>query len=112
MSHSTFYIKSYGCQMNIYDSDKITSILENRGLKKNEDAENADLVIFNTCNIRDKAAHKLYSDIGRVNKNNKEQTIAVVGCVSQAENIEMFNSADEHNEDDFEIPAFLRKQKF
>ena len=91
MSLSTFFVKSYGCQMNIYDSEKITSILENKGLKLNKYAEDADLIIFNTCNIRDKAAHKLYSDIGRVNKYKKEQTIAVVGCVAQAENSEMFN---------------------
>ena len=77
--------------MNFYDSEKIISILENKGLKQDKDAENADLVIFNTCNIRDKAAHKLYSDIGRVNKCKKERTIAVVGCVAQAENVEMFN---------------------
>ena len=77
--------------MNVYDSKKIISILENKGLKKNKDLENADLVVFNTCNIRDKAAHKLYSDIGRLNKYKKEKTIAVVGCVAQAENSEMFN---------------------
>ena len=69
MSLSTFFVKSYGCQMNIYDSEKITSILKNKGLKLNKYAEDADLIVFNTCNIRDKAAHKLYSDIGRVNKN-------------------------------------------
>ena len=91
MALSTFFVKSYGCQMNIYDSEKITSILENKGLKLNKYAEDADLIVFNTCNIRDKAAHKLYSDIGRVNKHKKEQTIAVVGCVAQAENSEMFN---------------------
>ena len=91
MRHSTFFVKSYGCQMNIYDSEKIISILENKGLKKNEDVDDADLIIFNTCNIRDKAAHKLYSDIGRVNKTKKEKTIAVVGCVAQAENVEIFN---------------------
>ena len=91
MSLSTFFVKSYGCQMNVYDSEKITSILENKGLKLNKYAEDADLIVFNTCNIRDKAAHKLYSDIGRVNKYKKEQTIAVVGCVAQAENSEMFN---------------------
>ena len=91
MRHSTFFVKSYGCQMNVYDSKKIISILENKGLKKNKDVENADLVVFNTCNIRDKAAHKLYSDIGRLNKYKKEKTIAVVGCVAQAENSEMFN---------------------
>ena len=91
MRHSTFFVKSYGCQMNVYDSKKIISILENKGLKKNKDIENADLVVFNTCNIRDKAAHKLYSDIGRLSKYKKEKTIAVVGCVAQAENSEMFN---------------------
>jgi len=91
MNHSTFFVKSYGCQMNIYDSEKIISILENKGLKQNENVETADLVVFNTCNIRDKAAHKLYSDIGRVNKYKKEKTIAVIGCVAQAENEEMFN---------------------
>ncbi len=91
MRHSTFFVKSYGCQMNVYDSKKIISILENKGLKKNKDLENADLVVFNTCNIRDKAAHKLYSDIGRLSKYKKEKTIAVVGCVAQAENSEMFN---------------------
>ena len=77
--------------MNIYDSEKIVSILERKGLKQDEKPESADLIVFNTCNIRDKAAHKLYSDIGRVNKYNKEKTIAVVGCVAQAENAEMFN---------------------
>ncbi len=91
MSFSTFFVKSYGCQMNIYDSQKIISILENKGMKQNEYAEDADLIVFNTCNIRDKAAHKLYSDIGRINKFKKEKTIAVVGCVAQAENVEMFN---------------------
>ena len=91
MGNSSFFVKSYGCQMNIYDSEKITSILENKGLEENKDIESADLVVFNTCNIRDKAAHKLYSDIGRVNKSKNKKTIAVVGCVAQAENEEMFN---------------------
>ena len=91
MNHSTFFIKSYGCQMNVYDSEKIITILENKGFKQKTDAETADLVVFNTCNIRDKAAHKLYSDIGRVNRQKKEKTIAVIGCVAQAENSEMFN---------------------
>ena len=90
MENSTFYVKSYGCQMNMYDSEKIISILENKGLKKNLNPENADLIVFNTCNIRDKAAHKVYSDIGRVSKSKKKKTIAVVGCVAQAENYEMF----------------------
>ena len=89
MNNSTFYVKSYGCQMNVYDSDKIISILENKGYKKNDKPDSADLIIFNTCNIRDKAAHKLYSDIGRVKKFGIK-TIAVLGCVAQAENSEIF----------------------
>ena len=91
MNSKSFFIKSYGCQMNVYDSQKITSILENQGMIENSEISNADLVVFNTCNIRDKAAHKVYSDIGRVTKFNKNKTIAVVGCVAQAENSEMFN---------------------
>ena len=91
MNSKSFFVKSYGCQMNVYDSEKIASILENKGMIEKEEIKNADVVIFNTCNIRDKAAHKVYSDIGRVTKLNKNKTIAIVGCVAQAENSEMFN---------------------
>ena len=91
MNSKSFFVKSYGCQMNVYDSEKIVSILENKGMIEKEEIKNADVVIFNTCNIRDKAAHKVYSDIGRVTKLNKNKTIAIVGCVAQAENSEMFN---------------------
>ena len=91
MYSKSFFVKSYGCQMNVYDSEKITSILENKGMKEKKEINNADVVIFNTCNIRDKAAHKVYSDIGRATKFSKNKTIAVVGCVAQAENSEMFN---------------------
>ena len=91
MNSKSFFVKSYGCQMNVYDSEKIASILENKGMIKKEEIKNADVVIFNTCNIRDKAAHIVYSDIGRVTKLNKNKTIAIVGCVAQAENSEMFN---------------------
>ena len=72
--------------MNFYDSQKITTILESKGYQMQDSPDNADLVVFNTCNIRDKAAHKVYSDIGRVNKFDNKKTIAVVGCVAQAEN--------------------------
>ena len=94
MHSKSFFVKSYGCQMNFYDSEKITSILENKGMIEKEEINNADVVIFNTCNIRDKAAHKVYSDIGRVTKLSQNKTIAVVGCVAQAENSEMFNKND------------------
>ena len=74
-----------------YDSEKITSILENKGMTEEEEINHADVVIFNTCNIRDKAAHKVYSDIGRVTKLSKNKTIAVVGCVAKLRTPEMFN---------------------
>ena len=89
MDHKSFFIKSYGCQMNVYDSDKIKSLLQNKGLEQLENYHDADVVILNTCNIREKAAHKVYSDIGRINHLKKDKTIAVVGCVAQAENSEM-----------------------
>ena len=94
MHSKSFFVKSYGCQMNFYDSEKMTSILENKGMIEKEEINNADVVIFNTCNIRDKAAHKVYSDIGRLTKLSQNKTIAVVGCVAQAENSEMFNKND------------------
>ena len=75
--------------MNVYDSEKIKSLLQNKGLEHQESYDDADVVILNTCNIREKAAHKVYSDIGRINHLNKDKVIAVVGCVAQAENSEM-----------------------
>ena len=62
---------------------------------ENNDIYSADIVIFNTCNIREKAAQKVYSDIGRVVKKNNDKVIAVVGCVAQAENSEMFNRSSD-----------------
>ena len=76
--------------MNEYDSEKIASILQKDGYMNTGDVSNADLVVFNTCNIREKAAQKVYSDIGRVTKKDDSKTIALVGCVAQAENDEIF----------------------
>jgi tRNA-2-methylthio-N6-dimethylallyladenosine synthase len=90
MENKSFFIKSYGCQMNEYDSEKIASILKKDGYMNTGDVSNADLVVFNTCNIREKAAQKVYSDIGRVTKKDDSKTIALVGCVAQAENDEIF----------------------
>ena len=95
MKEQSFHVKSYGCQMNVYDSEKITSFLTKEGMIENNDIYSADIVIFNTCNIREKAAQKVYSDIGRVAKKNNEKVIAVVGCVAQAENSEMFNRSSD-----------------
>ena len=88
-----YYIKTFGCQMNVYDSGRIAGIFENMGYKPAKKIEDADLILFNTCHIREKAAEKLFSDLGRVEiiKNERaerglETIIGVVGCVVQAEN--------------------------
>ena len=88
------FIKSYGCQMNNYDSNRIKDLFEPKGYIETLDIENADLVVLNTCHIREKAAEKVYSDIGRINnkrkKNNtKDFKLIVAGCVAQAEGEEI-----------------------
>ena len=86
------HVKSFGCQMNVYDSYRMADTLAPAGFSETAQAEDADLVILNTCNIREKAAEKVYSEIGRI-RVMKEQAaaqgrrmlIAVAGCVAQAE---------------------------
>lgn len=91
------YIKTYGCQMNVYDSNKMLDLLNVFGYEKTEELDEADLVILNTCHIREKAAEKVYSELGRIRKlkeerkaSGKEMLIVVAGCVSQAEGDEIF----------------------
>src|SRR5690606_15857912 len=90
------HIKTYGCQMNVYDSGRIADVLAPLGYALSEEAEGADLVVLNTCHIREKASEKLYSDLGRLRplKAAKAQDggammIAVAGCVAQAEGPEI-----------------------
>lgn len=86
------FIKTYGCQMNVYDSKKIVNLLKPLGYIETDDSSDASLVILNTCHIREKAEHKVFSDLGRVN--DKENTIIVVaGCVAQAEGEEILSQA-------------------
>ncbi len=92
MSDKYIYIKSYGCQMNVYDSNRIKDLFSNKGYKFTEDISKADLTVLNTCHIREKAVEKVYSDIGRVKKiKDKKQNmkLVVAGCVAQAEGIEI-----------------------
>jgi tRNA-2-methylthio-N6-dimethylallyladenosine synthase len=85
----TFHIKSFGCQMNVYDGNRMTELLEAQGLTAADSGE-ADLVVFNTCHIREKAAEKVYSDIGRLRREDGSRPlIAVAGCVAQAEGAEI-----------------------
>ncbi len=92
MSNKYIYIKSYGCQMNVYDSNRIKDLFSNKGYKITDDISKADLTVLNTCHIREKAVEKVYSDIGRVKKiKDKKQNmkLVVAGCVAQAEGLEI-----------------------
>ena len=88
------FIKTFGCQMNVYDSNRIFDSVEKIGYKKTEKYEEANCYILNTCHIRDKAKEKVYHEIGRVKKifrSKKKPIIIIAGCVAQAENKEMLN---------------------
>ena len=85
------FIKTYGCQMNVYDSARMAELLAPIGYGPTDVAEEADMVILNTCHIREKAAEKVYSELGRLKKikDARPLTIAVAGCVAQAEGEEI-----------------------
>jgi tRNA-2-methylthio-N6-dimethylallyladenosine synthase len=94
------FIKTYGCQMNVYDSARMAEILAPLGYAPGDDPEDADMVILNTCHIREKASDKVYSELGRLRKikdaraeNGHQTVIAVAGCVAQAEGEEMLRRA-------------------
>lgn len=95
------HIKTYGCQMNVYDSDRMQDLMTAVGYETTDTPEGADMVIINTCHIREKASEKLFSDLGRIrpHKNKmKEQgeqmIVAVAGCVAQAEGEEIFKRSN------------------
>lgn len=94
------FVKTYGCQMNVYDSTRMTDALAPVGYSETKTLEEADLVILNTCHIREKAAEKVYSEIGRIRKirdargpDAKPMKIGVAGCVAQAEGEEIMRRA-------------------
>jgi tRNA-2-methylthio-N6-dimethylallyladenosine synthase len=97
------FIKTYGCQMNAYDSDRMADTLAAQGYVTTETAENADLVLLNTCHIREKASEKVFSEIGRLTEMRHERRaaggsellIGVTGCVAQAEGEEIVRRAPE-----------------
>ena len=64
----TYRVKSFGCQMNVYDGERMAEMLDAQGIAPAPEGEDADLVVLNTCHIREKAAEKIYSDIGRLTK--------------------------------------------
>lgn len=88
------YIKTYGCQMNVYDSERISDALAPEGYTVTTDETEADLVLLNTCHIREKAAEKIYSELGRMKQlklKKPELKFGVAGCVAQAEGQEIIN---------------------
>jgi tRNA-2-methylthio-N6-dimethylallyladenosine synthase len=89
MTPKTFKIKSFGCQMNVYDGERMSELLADRGMRAVADGDDADLVVLNTCHIREKAAEKAYSDVGRLRREDgSKPLIALAGCVAQAEGAE------------------------
>lgn len=95
-----YFIKTYGCQMNVYDSSRIADMLKNQGYEETLCQKDADIVLFNTCHIREKAAEKLFSDLGRAHliqleraEQGKQTIIGVAGCVVQAEDEQIVKRA-------------------
>jgi tRNA-2-methylthio-N6-dimethylallyladenosine synthase len=88
-----YYVKTFGCQMNVHDSEKIAGILSKSGLDES-DSKKADVIVLNTCSIREKAEQKFYSELGRlkkIKKYNPDLKIAVAGCIAQQRGKSLFN---------------------
>ena len=90
----SFYIETFGCQMNVHDSEKVAGTLLNSGYRQVDNADDADLVLYNTCSIREKAAQKVFSRLGQFRKGRGEgKQFGVLGCVAQQEGEKIFESA-------------------
>ncbi|MGQ2904714.1 MAG: tRNA (N6-isopentenyl adenosine(37)-C2)-methylthiotransferase MiaB [Neoaquamicrobium sediminum] len=94
------FVKTYGCQMNVYDSQRMADALAAEGYQPTAEIEDADLVLLNTCHIREKAAEKVYSELGRIRQlkaeraaSGRETLVGVAGCVAQAEGDEILRRA-------------------
>jgi tRNA-2-methylthio-N6-dimethylallyladenosine synthase len=111
------YIKTYGCQMNVYDSDRMHASLAAEGYEATDTPQEADLILLNTCHIREKAAEKVYSELGRLRKlktARPDLRIGVAGCVAQAEGAEILARASMVDlvvgpQAYHRLPAMLRK---
>ena len=90
----TYRVKSFGCQMNVYDGERMAELLDRQGITPAAEGDEADLVVLNTCHIREKATEKVFSDIGRLKRDDgSSPMIAVAGCVAQAEGAEIMRRA-------------------
>jgi tRNA-2-methylthio-N6-dimethylallyladenosine synthase len=88
------YLETFGCQMNVSDSERVATLLENRGYQIT-DENTADIVLFNTCSVREKAEHKLYTRVGQVRNSGREkQIVGIMGCVAQLEGETLFGRVE------------------
>jgi tRNA-2-methylthio-N6-dimethylallyladenosine synthase len=93
-SRGTFFLETFGCQMNDHDSEKVAGVLHSRGYRQVESPESASLILYNTCSIREKAAQKVFSRLGEFGlQQNEGRIIGVLGCVAQQEGEEIFKRA-------------------
>src|ERR1700734_2557451 len=89
----TFYIETFGCQMNAHDSEKVIGTLVNQGYSQVVTPDEAELVFYNTCSIRDKAEQKVFNRLDNFKKDGKGKTFPVLGCVAQQEGQKIFERA-------------------
>src|SRR5450755_549293 len=89
----TFYIETFGCQMNAHDSEKVIGTLVEKGYQQVADVEGADLVLYNTCSIRDKAEQKVFHRLDQFKRSGKDKVFGVLGCVAQQEGEKIFEKA-------------------
>ncbi len=86
------YLETFGCQMNVSDSERVATVLESENFEMTPDEDSADIVLFNTCSVREKAEHKLYTRIGQICKlYSKKKIVGVLGCVAQLEGETLFD---------------------
>jgi len=90
------YLETFGCQMNVSDSERVATRLEADGFEITPDEDSADVILFNTCSVREKAEHKLYTRVGQVRKSkqNKSAKVGVMGCVAQLEGETLFRKSE------------------
>ena len=94
MSTKTFYLETFGCQMNVHDSEKVIGTLVHEGYQQVETVEQADLILYNTCSIRDKAEQKVFNRLADYKKLLKQgKKFGVLGCVAQQEGEKIFERA-------------------
>src|SRR5215204_4081580 len=89
------FLETFGCQMNVSDSERVATTLSARGYKITNRQDDADVVLINTCSVRERAEHKLYTEVGRIRKSRQEKpVVGVMGCVAQLEGETLFDKIE------------------